>query len=846
MSEPEGKFNKPIIRPVNSKQQEQRIQAMNNLISSAISTASNPAIQTSTSNRLISQQNQAMILKNNNRYTLAADSLDKIYTGNSQKHFKNANLQAYATNISEVSKTPESDLYSTKDLSNQFQSRMVKNTGSMGTLGDSDHDVFESSATGNSGSGSNGLEGDESAEEDYDSNNVSISGNSLDEQSDYTTKRLKTFVATTLHNEIVYLSKLSILLKFKQYLEEQFKGCTQADLSVLFSSISQIYTTHDIVASKLQEYLQSLNELINNSLTSNASNTGNNNSTVSTIGIDSKSAKSGITFSNSSSASNKFVLTSLQSNTNTKSILAMKENFLASALQLLANIMEISFPVYLEFLKNYSKSMTILNKLENSKLNKSFSDCQVEFNKSLQNYYKRNQKTQHLINKDPYNIYYNDKPEEEFDITKMFTEDILRRPTKLFEFIYSLKDECMLASKELPNHSSHALQTNIKSLFDNAESKKLQEKVFFEINRNIMPKVIRKNEDVVELIENSNDKKLRHLILYGDSLVCCKLKKDKGHLKWFIPIDRLETFLDEYKSSRPEKEIRHLREEVLSLRGDLKRQSEGGNSSSRNQQKIKKKLVEQENELAIKSSRLKLIVRSNPSLSLVSSTHSSNISSTSSSGLFSSNSAFAAFSNSMSNLANLNHKSINQNSNSNNISLNHHYQQPNSSSWPANTSNNSANNPSQNFIILFTSDFERNAWLEEINGAIHGFKARKTTIQLSQSDIEARINSLKKSEEVPKAIISSCTGSLELLIKHIDELSQPNKVYVAVELKSCGSYLQVAQTDCSELTKNPTWNEKFNLELQCVDSLRIILYSQTSSKALALSSQELKVCFSFI
>ena len=117
--------------------------------------------------------------------------------------------------------------------------------------------------------------------------------------------------------------------------------------------------------------------------------------------------------------------------------------------------------------------------------------------------------------------------------------------------------------------------------------------------------------------------------------------------------------------------------------------------------------------------------------------------------------------------------------------------------------------------------------------------------QVSQSDIEARINSLKKSEEAPKATISSCTGSLELLIKHIDELAQPNKVYVAVELKSCGSYLQVAQTNCSDLTKNPIWNEKFNLELQCVDSLRIILYSQTSSKALALSSQELKVSLDY-
>ena len=83
-----------------------------------------------------------------------------------------------------------------------------------------------------------------------------------------------------------------------------------------------------------------------------------------------------------------------------------------------------------------------------------------------------------------------------------------------------------MASNELNNNNySHSLQANIKSLFDNEASKSLREKVFDEINRNIMPKEVRKNEDVVELIESSNEKRIRHLILYGDCLVCCKTKK---------------------------------------------------------------------------------------------------------------------------------------------------------------------------------------------------------------------------------------------------------------------------------------------------------------------------------
>jgi hypothetical protein len=114
---------------------------------------------------------------------------------------------------------------------------------------------------------------------------------------------------------------------------------------------------------------------------------------------------------------------------------------------------------------------------------------------------------------------------EEFDLSRIFTEDILRRPTKLFEFIISLKDECLLAASDLSSNASANLRMNIRSLFDNENSKSLRDKVFSEINRNIMPKEVRKHEDVVELCVSSNERKLRHLILYGDCLVCCRLKK---------------------------------------------------------------------------------------------------------------------------------------------------------------------------------------------------------------------------------------------------------------------------------------------------------------------------------
>lgn len=284
----------------------------------------------------------------------------------------------------------------------------------------------------------------------------------------------------------------------------------------------------------------------------------------------------------------------------------LKENFLNKAVQLLVNIMEISFPVYHEFLKNYPKAMTILNKLEKSSnapslsiqfvsKRKSFIECQLEFNKLLRDkevaamaaasaaaqnsssssssssastaaaaaaaaapsstkksvgflskFTPNSSKTTSTTasssssnkstttnsnnNKDPFNIYYGDSisrrsADEKFDIARMLSEDILRRPTKLFEFTCSLKDECMLAAKELSRASRLNFESNIKSLFENESSKRLREQVFDEINRNIMPIEVRKSEHVVELIESNNERKLRYLILYGDCLACCRLKK---------------------------------------------------------------------------------------------------------------------------------------------------------------------------------------------------------------------------------------------------------------------------------------------------------------------------------
>ena len=342
---------------------------------------------------------------------------------------------------------------------------------SVGTIGDSDdHEIGES----NNSQSINQDELDSADEE-------SIMKYTQEAAEDFTTKRLKKFVATTLDNEQVYLNKLGRLLNFKNYLEENYSGSFN-ELNVLFSDIIQIYRIHDVVALKLQDYLNSFTDLQQKQTQTKNNKLSDNNALI-------------------------------------------KEKFLSSALQLLANIMEISFPVYLEFVQNYPRSLSILNKLEKQSAasgllskRRSFLDCQADFNSKIL--------SGKLLAKDNNNNSSKlKKSEENIDTAKMFSEEILLRPTILFMLINSLKEECMLAANELPASSSNSLKANINSMFDNENSKKLRDKVFEQIKLNRMPKEARKHEDVVELCERNNERKLRHLILYGDCLACCRIKK---------------------------------------------------------------------------------------------------------------------------------------------------------------------------------------------------------------------------------------------------------------------------------------------------------------------------------
>ena len=254
------------------------------------------------------------LVTNQNRHTVALTSSDQYSIQQQQKHLDTVDT-LYGESSNWIMPIPGGSGSGTCSSSGPnsadylSESDLLDSTNNTGAEGD-DISYDDEPDSGGPGSGGGGLNGNGTA-------SLNLFNDRYD---DYTTKRLKTFVTTTLHNERSYLLKIKKVLDFKAYLEEHSvaAGCSeQTDLIVLFTGIDSIYKTHDIVAFKLEDYLRSINDLL-------------------------------VAASGSRSATSQ----------------TMKESFLSNALQLLANIMEISFPVYYDFLRNYSKAMTILDKLE--------------------------------------------------------------------------------------------------------------------------------------------------------------------------------------------------------------------------------------------------------------------------------------------------------------------------------------------------------------------------------------------------------------------------------------------------------------------------------------------------
>ncbi|KAL7983183.1 hypothetical protein Chor_000045 [Crotalus horridus] len=119
-----------------------------------------------------------------------------------------------------------------------------------------------------------------------------------------------------------------------------------------------------------------------------------------------------------------------------------------------------------------------------------------------------------------------------------------------------------------------------------------------------------KDSFMVELVEGS--RKLRHVFLFTDLFLCAKLKKQIGgksqqyDCKWYIPLSDLSfQMVDDSEtmpniSLVPDEELDAMKIKISQLKSDIQREKKA-NKGSKNLERLKKKLSEQESLLLLMS-----------------------------------------------------------------------------------------------------------------------------------------------------------------------------------------------------------------------------------------------------
>ncbi|KAM5238491.1 breakpoint cluster region protein isoform 2-T2 [Ctenodactylus gundi] len=119
-----------------------------------------------------------------------------------------------------------------------------------------------------------------------------------------------------------------------------------------------------------------------------------------------------------------------------------------------------------------------------------------------------------------------------------------------------------------------------------------------------------KDSFMVELVEGA--RKLRHVFLFTDLLLCTKLKKQSGgktqqyDCKWYIPLTDLSfQMVDESEAAPniplvPDEELDALKIKISQLKSDIQREKRA-NKGSKAMERLKKKLSEQESLLLLMS-----------------------------------------------------------------------------------------------------------------------------------------------------------------------------------------------------------------------------------------------------
>ncbi|KAM5238490.1 breakpoint cluster region protein isoform 1-T1 [Ctenodactylus gundi] len=273
-----------------------------------------------------------------------------------------------------------------------------------------------------------------------------------------------------------------------------------------------------------------------------------------------------------------------------------------------------------------------------------------------------------------------------------------------------------------------------------------------------------KDSFMVELVEGA--RKLRHVFLFTDLLLCTKLKKQSGgktqqyDCKWYIPLTDLSfQMVDESEAAPniplvPDEELDALKIKISQLKSDIQREKRA-NKGSKAMERLKKKLSEQESLLLLMSPGMAFRVHS-------------------------------------------------RNGKSYTFLISSDYER---AEWRENIREQQKK--------CFKSFSLTSVELQMLTNSC----VKLQTVH----NIPLTIN--KEDDESP-----GLYGFLNVIVHSATGFKQSSNLYCTLEVDSFGYFVNKAKTRVYRDTAEPNWNEEFEIELEGSQTLRILCYEKCYNK----------------
>ncbi|XP_006901470.1 PREDICTED: breakpoint cluster region protein [Elephantulus edwardii] len=274
-----------------------------------------------------------------------------------------------------------------------------------------------------------------------------------------------------------------------------------------------------------------------------------------------------------------------------------------------------------------------------------------------------------------------------------------------------------------------------------------------------------KDSFMVELVEGA--RKLRHVFLFTDLLLCAKLKKQSGgkaqhyDCKWYIPLTDLSfQMVDECEAAPsipmvPDEELDAMKIKISQIKSDVQREKKA-NKGSKAMERLKKKLSEQESLLLLMSPNMAFRVHS-------------------------------------------------RNGKSYTFLISSDYER---SEWRENIREQQKK--------CFKSFSLTSVELQMLTNSC----VKLQTVH----NIPLTIN--KEDDESP-----GLYGFLNVIVHSATGFKQSSSLYCTLEVDSFGYFVNKAKTRVYRDTAEPNWNEEFEIELEGSQTLRILCYEKCYNKS---------------